>query len=79
MEKYPALNAIWLGIYGYTVRSRKLRDGRRSLVTDLVSEDDGHGRFSHLDVPFLSEYSVDVVRRIHKTFISSWDAVEFEE
>ncbi|KAJ7844454.1 hypothetical protein B0H13DRAFT_2411515 [Mycena leptocephala] len=38
MKKYLSLNAVWLGLYGYTARTRKMPDG--TVTTDEVVADE---------------------------------------
>ncbi|KAJ7446076.1 hypothetical protein FB451DRAFT_1292068 [Mycena latifolia] len=39
MQKYPALNALWMGLYGFTFRCRKISDGT-VLLEEAMADDD---------------------------------------
>ncbi|KAJ7725997.1 hypothetical protein B0H16DRAFT_1591905 [Mycena metata] len=60
LEKHRALNALWLGMYGFTVRARKSPDGQITAEEMLIREDEPHS----------------VVLRIRREFNSSWDALD---
>ncbi|KAF7352023.1 L-aminoadipate-semialdehyde dehydrogenase [Mycena venus] len=40
MKKYPALKAVWFGLYGFTYRSRKAQDG--TVIGEEAIADDNH-------------------------------------
>jgi hypothetical protein len=41
MQKYPLMNAVWLGLYGYTICARKMLDG--TVATDEAVADENQG------------------------------------
>lgn len=74
MTKYPALTALWLGEYGFTVRCRKTPDG----TVSAEHEDHGVLLLSCRSCPVFILTSIDVVMRRRENFNSSWDDVEFD-
>ncbi|KAJ7734833.1 hypothetical protein B0H16DRAFT_1695779 [Mycena metata] len=60
LKAHGSLNALWLGMYGFTVRARKSRDGKITVEERAIGEDE----------PW------DLVRGISDDFRSSWAALD---